>query len=111
MPLISDLDVQLYLQVNRYKETLWFNKEAFEKLAWWLLMISMINVFSDASLSSHDAVKKTIIYLNTFNKMLDISEKSNFQLEKLLEIAKNGADKPDPVLDNSNSKLPNNNKR
>lgn len=111
MPLISDLDVQLYLQVNRYKETLWFNKEAFEKLAWWLLMISMINVFSDASLSSHDAVKKTIIYLNTFNEMLDISEKSNFQLEKLLEIAKNGADKPDPVLNNSNSKLPNNNKR
>jgi len=102
--LVSDPEVQLYLQVNRYKETLWFNKESFEKLLKWLFIISIINVFSDPSLPLREALKKAFTYLKIVDEMLDISEKSYFQLEKLLEIAKNGVVKPNPVLDEPGSK-------
>ncbi|HVN97313.1 MAG TPA: alpha-amylase family glycosyl hydrolase, partial [Syntrophorhabdaceae bacterium] len=34
-PFVSDSEVQRFLKINRYKETLWFNKETFELLLSW----------------------------------------------------------------------------
>ena len=35
--ILSDSDALNYLGVNRYQDVLWFNKEAFEDLMWWLI--------------------------------------------------------------------------
>ena len=86
--LFSDTEIQHFLQVNRYKETLWFNKESFEQLMRWIFIVSIITLFSDPSLSAHDATNEVILHFKTVNQLLNISEQSNYQVERLLEIAK-----------------------
>ncbi|MCX5809300.1 MAG: alpha-amylase family glycosyl hydrolase [Proteobacteria bacterium] len=88
--LFSDPEVQHFLQVNRYKEALWFNKESFEQLMGWIFIVSIITLFSDPSLSARDATNEVISHFKTVNQLLNISEQSNYQVEKLLEIAKTG---------------------
>jgi hypothetical protein len=40
--ILQDSDGQQFLRVNRYQNTLWFNKEAFEQLLRWLLLIPIL---------------------------------------------------------------------
>jgi hypothetical protein len=42
--ILSDSDALGYLGVNRYQEVLWFNKEAFEDLLWWLFIIAAVEI-------------------------------------------------------------------
>ena len=39
---LKDDEVQQFLQVNRYQDVLWFNKEAFEQLLWWMLLLAVV---------------------------------------------------------------------
>jgi len=40
--LFRDTDVTDYLKINRYHDILWFNRERFEKLLFWLGFVSMV---------------------------------------------------------------------
>jgi len=42
--LLSDETVRQFLQFNRFQETLWFNKEAFEELMDWLLCVAAVEI-------------------------------------------------------------------
>ena len=42
--LLADEDVRAFLQVNRYNEIEWYNKEAFEQLLWGLLAVAAIDL-------------------------------------------------------------------
>ena len=86
--LIQDSAVRDFLQINRYQDILWFNKEAFESLTGWLFIISVI----DGLVSSSDPVsklKKTLsLRYQLYQHLLDAEKDSNYQLEKLLELVK-----------------------
>jgi len=79
--LFRDNDAQRALQVNRYQETLWFNKEAFEQLIWWMFVIATV-VYSPTSPDKPAAEIST--FWETVNKLRQASEASGFQVEKLL---------------------------
>ena len=40
--LLGDDEIQRLLQVNRYQGVLWFNKEAFERMLWWMLSLAVV---------------------------------------------------------------------
>ncbi len=42
--MLSNPDIQAYIKLNRYQEVLWFNKEAFESLLWWVMFIAVIEM-------------------------------------------------------------------
>jgi glycosidase len=86
--LFSDPEVRHFLQVNRYKEKLWFNKESFEQLMGWIFVISTVKLFSDPALPVHDAADTVISHFKIIKQLLDISGKSNYQIERLLETAR-----------------------
>ncbi|RME47131.1 MAG: alpha-amylase, partial [Chloroflexi bacterium] len=44
--LLRDAEVQQFLQVNRYQDVLWFNREAFEQLMGWLLIVAAVDAAS-----------------------------------------------------------------
>ena len=44
---MNDSEVQQFLQINRYKEVLWFNKETFELLLSWMLFTGVIGIMAD----------------------------------------------------------------
>ena len=43
----GDDSIQRFLGVNRHKEVLWFNKEAYEELVWWMFLLAMFEAVSD----------------------------------------------------------------
>jgi glycosidase len=83
--LFKDDEAQQFLKVNRYDDIRWFNKEAFEELLWWLMLIAAVEIGSDPLRPINEVVKE----LNGCYSMIQIwqraEEQSAYQVEKLLE--------------------------
>ncbi len=81
--LFSDDYVKLYLNVNYHEDVWYYSKEAYEELSEWILSISFVKYLSRESLSNSQ-VKELITKLFMVNKyLLNSSDQSGFQLEKL----------------------------
>jgi hypothetical protein len=82
--LLKDSDVQQFLQVNQCNDIWWFNKEAFEEMLWWLMMVAALTIGSD-SLRSVNAVVEELQGCNSIiQTWQNAEEKSEYQVEKLL---------------------------
>ena len=85
--LLSDVAVQSFIGVNRYQDVLWFNKENFEELVWWLYTASVIIVTASKEIEKPaDEVAKAILHL--YEAVLHVftaESESGYQVEKLLE--------------------------
>jgi hypothetical protein len=79
--LFRDNDAQRALQVNRYQDTLWFNKEAFEQIIWWMFVIATVVC---TSRSPHRPAVEIPTLWETVNRLRQASEASGYQVEKLL---------------------------
>jgi hypothetical protein len=84
--LLKDSEVQQFLGVNQYNDIWWFNKEAFEEMLWWLMMVAALTIGSDPL----RPVNAVVAELEKCYSMIQIwhkaEEKSEYQLEKLLAI-------------------------
>ena len=83
--LMSDLEVQSYIQTNRYQDILWFNQEAFENLVRWLFIISLVNIFSNPKMEEVLSQEIERIF-KIINQWLTEAKCSNFQIAKLFEL-------------------------
>src|SRR4029079_13853284 len=45
--MLQDGVIRQFLQVNRAQGVLWFNKEAFERLLWWMLFTAVLTITAD----------------------------------------------------------------
>ena len=88
--LLSDSDIQLYLGVNRYQDILWFNKESFEDLLWWLYIIAALEVSCQYQQSDQtENVGRVLLQCyNGISNLISNSEASGYKLEKLLDLVK-----------------------
>jgi hypothetical protein len=88
--LLEDRETQNFLGVNRYQDVLWFNKEAFDDLLWWLFTAGLIDLTSlkgEPELSK--ATVQKIVSCFDLVKLLQEAEKASaFQVEKLLSALK-----------------------
>ncbi len=82
--LFAQAEVQNFLGVNRYEGILWFNKENFDSLMRWLTMAALFEMPSKKTTANKKA--ETIFYI--VEKLQLIAEKSNYQVEKLIEFTK-----------------------
>lgn len=82
--LLKDNDVQEFLQVNRHNDILWFNKEAFDEVLWWLFLVAVVEISSDSLLSEGEIVKRMEACYSTILFLQKAEKKSGFQLERLL---------------------------
>jgi hypothetical protein len=83
--LLKDDGVQQFLQVNRYNDILWLNKEAFEELRWWLFIAAAIGIISDPLRSMSEIMKETERCNGILRKWEEAEKRSEYQVEKLLE--------------------------
>ncbi len=86
--LLEDQDVQQFLQVNRYQDVLWFNKETFEKLVGWLFEIALIAIIKDKICSQKELVSMVIEKFEIIERWQEAEKESSYQIEKLLESLK-----------------------
>lgn len=82
--LLQDGEVRQLLQVNRYKDVLWFNKEAFERMLWWLFLVAVIASTADPQRPIADVVGDISEYHDLIHALHQAEEKSGYQVEKLL---------------------------
>ncbi len=82
--MVINPEVQNYILVNRFKESLWFNKEKFELLVFWLLTIQTINLAADPKISATIFIEKILKLVQFKQLMLQASINSEFKLENLM---------------------------
>jgi glycosidase len=86
--LLSDGDVQQFLGVNRYQGVLWFHKEAFEQLCWWLLAVAAIQISSDPRRPAPEAAEQIAACSAVVQALRQAEERSGFLVERLLEVVR-----------------------
>jgi hypothetical protein len=86
--LLQDDEVQQFMQVNRYQDVLWFNKEAFEELLEWLLLVAAVQVSAEPGQAPDEAAAEIAACYGVIKKLERAEKKSGYQVEKLLELAK-----------------------
>ncbi len=88
--LLRDSEVQGFLGVNRYRDILWFNKEAFDRLRRWLLLLPVV---TSSSLSGREATAVLGVRFRTVEQLRQAEDASDYQVEKLRS-ALIGAERP-----------------
>lgn len=89
--LLKDNELQQFLQVNRYQGVLWFNKESFEQLLDWMLLLAVIDITADPTRSEAEVAKIILERYDVVQKLHRAEQKSAYQMEKLLEAVKGKA--------------------
>jgi len=86
--LLRDDEVREFLQINRHQDILWYSKESFEQLLWWLFMISIVKATADKPQPSSDAQKAIKKSYDLVRRLRRAGQKSGYQVKELLELAK-----------------------
>jgi hypothetical protein len=94
--ILSDTDAQGYLGVNRHQDVLWFNKESFDDLLWWLFVIATVDIASqhleaaqEAQVTPEEHV--ALLVQQCYEEISILIEKaadSGYKLEKLVDLVK-----------------------
>ncbi|MBN1261955.1 MAG: alpha-amylase [Anaerolineae bacterium] len=82
---LREREVQAYLNVNRYQGVLWFNKESFEQLAWWMMVLATIELAADDGPNFVKAIAGVYALVET---LLEAAAASEYQVAKLVEATK-----------------------
>jgi glycosidase len=82
--LFNDKDLRRFLQINRYQDTWWFNKEAFEEMLWWLMIVAALTIGSDPLRPVHAVIEELERCYSVIQKWQQAEEESEYQAEKLL---------------------------
>jgi hypothetical protein len=94
---LQDAEIQQLIQVNRWQGVLWFNKESFERLLWWMLFLAVVDAWRSASVN--EAVQQIVEHRDIVAKLVQAEEKSEYQVEKLIEATRGVPNKVSPTLD------------
>jgi hypothetical protein len=78
----SDPEVQLYLEVNRFQQLLWYNAELFDNFIRWMWLIAIIELLVKSKDDADEELKTLLDYYITIKK---VSKTTNFQVIKLLD--------------------------
>jgi glycosidase len=84
--LFKDGDVQQFLQVNQYDNMRWFNKESFEEMLWWLMLIAAVEIGSDLLRPVNVVAEELRGCYSMIQIWQEAEKESEYQVEKLLEL-------------------------
>ncbi|MDO9125011.1 MAG: hypothetical protein Q7V12_11425, partial [Deltaproteobacteria bacterium] len=84
--LLKDSEAQQFLSVNRYDDILWFNREAFEEMLWWLMLTAALEVSFDPLRPAKEVVRGLEKCWSVIQKLQEAEMESEYQVEKLLEV-------------------------
>jgi hypothetical protein len=84
--ILSDPEVQIFIQINRFQNILWFNRENFEKLVKNLFLIGIINILSMKKQKAENFDQDIKKLIEIIDRWLKTAEKAKYQLDKFFEI-------------------------
>jgi glycosidase len=85
---LRDNEVQQFVQVNRYRDVLWFNHEAFEQFLGWMLTLAAVEISADPQLSPEQVAHEFVACYDVIHAIQLAEETSEYQVAKLMEAAR-----------------------
>jgi len=82
---LAEGQIQSFLGVNRYQGVLWFNREAFNELLWWFFITQAVLLPTGQGGAARPALMDCY---NLVTALQAAEERSEYQVEKLLEAAR-----------------------
>jgi hypothetical protein len=80
--------MQPYLKVNRFNDTLWFNKEAFEEFLRWIFRAAVVRLTADPLATADQVASQILAVYDLLVKVQDLGEQSEYRLESLVAAAR-----------------------
>lgn len=74
-------ELQRFLLVNRYDDVLWFNKDRFEDLLWWLFCIAVLRIPA-----SEGSTEREELLFKRITGWLAVEDASGYRMLKLIEL-------------------------
>jgi glycosidase len=84
--LLADGEMQQLLGINRHQGVLWFDKGAFERLLWWMLLIAVVAISADTTHTPDEMAAAIGTAHATIGQLQETADNSGYQVEKLLQI-------------------------
>ncbi|MGE5224023.1 MAG: hypothetical protein ACM3PY_16405, partial [Omnitrophica WOR_2 bacterium] len=85
---LGDSEIQSFIGVNRYQGILWYNKESFESLIWWMFYLAVIGIACKTDGNEEQAVEQINRCYEMVYLIHQAEDESGYQIEKLLEETK-----------------------
>jgi len=80
--------IRSYLNINRWRGKLWFNKEEFESLMWWMMVSALIRLVASPESSLSENIEALFEAFDLIKALLAAENESEYQVEKLLDSLK-----------------------
>jgi len=88
---LNDDGFQIFIGMNRYNEIVWFNKEAFDEMLWWLYVIAIVEIQAAEDLSKKKSTARVVDQITAcytvIRKLQAAEADSEYQVERLLKAA------------------------
>jgi glycosidase len=81
--LLGDDDARQLLQVNEYRGIVYFNKEAFAKLLWWLMAVAIVDLTADPAMPADDVPAAIVDAFEVIRVLSEAEARSGYQLDRL----------------------------
>jgi len=85
---LSEKEIRNFLNINRHRGILWFNKEAFESMLWWMMTTALIRLVANPKMSLAEVVEVLFDAYRSIEALVEAEKLSEYQVEKLLEALK-----------------------
>ena len=81
----TDPQVQTLLRVNRYQDVLWYNRESFETLVWWLSLIALYQYIANPGADASTLTEVVLNLNQLLGKLKKLEAKSGYQFDRLFD--------------------------
>lgn len=83
---LNNTHFQRFINVNRYQDTLWFNREAFDRICWWFLVTAVVDLLAEqtAAADSQATVQKIGRLYGVIEKLVKAAAAADYRVENLL---------------------------
>jgi glycosidase len=86
---LTDSTVRRFLGINRFKDVLWFNKEALEDFVWWMTLVNMLAAVSGTpSTGGARFVEQVLGGYEIAQQILRAEKNSGYQVNRLIKAVK-----------------------
>jgi hypothetical protein len=97
MPLASILEnwlstdeIRYFLNINRHKDVLWFNKEAFEEFLWWMMVLALLEIAGSLEATATQTIENILGAYDIVQKLTKAEKDSEYQVNQLLTLVRKG---------------------
>ncbi|MCX6054697.1 MAG: alpha-amylase family glycosyl hydrolase [Chloroflexi bacterium] len=81
---LSTSEIQHYIKINRYNEVLWYNRESFGDLLWWMNLLPYLQIQYSKNASRAASVESILGVSEIIQKIRSLDKKSEYQVNQLV---------------------------